>query len=296
MGWKRAPRPWHSCGSTMLRRVLRETLRLYRQADGRLLGAAVAFYGLLSTAPLFVIALHITGLVWDVGAARAALTENLARWMGPEGASTIDHLVSLSSRRMGGRSGSWLGLVVTFYGATRLFSALERSIERIWEVPDEAHENLRARVVAQVRRRGTSFLLVVGVSLVLMILMVLRTVGAFVADHLGSAPWILRAGHATPPMLVSVLVFWVLFTVLPRVRHGAWDSLVGAAVTAGLFSLGTAVVDVYLRARGAGRAFGPAGSLVALLLWANYSAQAFFLGAAFTAAWSRRSTPPVTRT
>lgn len=275
-----------------MRDVLRETLRLYRQADGRLLGAAVAFYALLSTAPLFVIALRIVGALWDEGSAHGALLEGLHRWLGAEGAATVDGLVTLLNGRPGGRSASVAGALVLVYGATRLFSALHKSIERIWELPAEAHDGWRSRVFSQLRTRGASLLMVVLVSVILAALVAFRAIGTFVAAHLALAPGVVRVSAATPPVVVSIVVFWTLFTLLPRRRFGAWDTLVGASVTAMLFALGTSAVDLYLRARGAGRAFGAAGSLVALLLWVNYSAQTFFLGAAFTAAWARRRTSP----
>ncbi len=56
----------------------------------------------------------------------------------------------------------------------------------------------------------------------------------------------------------------------------------GAAFTAGLFSLGKALIGLYLGNSGIASSFGAAGSLIALLLWVYYSAQIFFLGAEFT--------------
>jgi len=60
------------------------------------------------------------------------------------------------------------------------------------------------------------------------------------------------------------------------------DVWIGAAFTAGLFSLGKYAIGLYLGNSGVATSFGAAGSLIALLLWVYYSAQIFFLGAEFT--------------
>ena len=74
----------------------------------------------------------------------------------------------------------------------------------------------------------------------------------------------------------------MIYKVLPD-AHLSWgDVWIGAAFTAGLFSLGKYAIGLYLGHRGAASSFGAAGSLIALLLWVYYSAQIFFLGAELT--------------
>jgi Predicted membrane protein len=60
------------------------------------------------------------------------------------------------------------------------------------------------------------------------------------------------------------------------------DVWIGAACTAGLFTLGKYAIGLYLGNSVVASSFGAAGSLVALLLWVYYSAQIFFFGASLT--------------
>ena len=104
----------------------------------------------------------------------------------------------------------------------------------------------------------------------------------------------MRAGSGAAPTtssrsLSSVIAFGViacLFAVIYKVLPDAplsWrDVWIGAAFTAGLFSLGKYAIGLYLGNSGVASSFGAAGSLIALLLWVYYSAQIFFLGAEFT--------------
>ncbi len=74
----------------------------------------------------------------------------------------------------------------------------------------------------------------------------------------------------------------MIYKVLPDAQLSWRDVWIGAAFTAGLFSLGKFAIGVYLGNSGIASSFGAAGSLIALLLWVYYSAQIFFLGAEFT--------------
>jgi membrane protein len=63
---------------------------------------------------------------------------------------------------------------------------------------------------------------------------------------------------------------------------------VGAAVTAGLFTLGKFLLGMYLGSAGVSSAYGAAGSIVALVIWVYYSSQVLLVGAEFTEAYARR--------
>jgi membrane protein len=77
-------------------------------------------------------------------------------------------------------------------------------------------------------------------------------------------------------------MFAIIYKTLPDAPLTWRDVWIGAAFTAGLFSLGKYVIGLYLGNSGVASSFGAAGSLIALLLWVYYSAQIFFLGAEFT--------------
>jgi membrane protein len=77
-------------------------------------------------------------------------------------------------------------------------------------------------------------------------------------------------------------MFAVIYKTLPEAPLSWRDVWIGAAFTAGLFSLGKYAIGLYLGNSGVASSFGAAGSLIALLLWVYYSAQIFFLGAEFT--------------
>ena len=88
--------------------------------------------------------------------------------------------------------------------------------------------------------------------------------------------------------MITVL-FALIFKVLPDVKNKWSDVWLGAAITAGLFTLGRFVIGQYIGRAALWSTYGTgAKSLVALLVWVYYSAQILFFGAEFTKAYAKR--------
>ncbi len=76
----------------------------------------------------------------------------------------------------------------------------------------------------------------------------------------------------------------LVFKYLPDTEV-PWGSVwVGAAATAVLFQAGALAMGAYLGTRVLASVYGPAGSVLAVLIWAYYSAQTVLFGAQFTKA------------
>jgi membrane protein len=84
------------------------------------------------------------------------------------------------------------------------------------------------------------------------------------------------------------LLFAVIFKVLPDVKIAWSDVWIGAALTAGLLTLGNFLLAWYLARSSVSSAYGAASSLAVLLLWVYYSAQILFLGAEFTQVYANK--------
>jgi membrane protein len=83
-------------------------------------------------------------------------------------------------------------------------------------------------------------------------------------------------------------VFAMIYKWMPRVPVAWRDVWIGATITALLFTVGKALIGLYIGRSGVASVFGAAAALVVLLLWLYYSAQVFLLGAEFTCEFARR--------
>jgi hypothetical protein len=86
--------------------------------------------------------------------------------------------------------------------------------------------------------------------------------------------------------LLLALLFAAIYKVLPD-RAIAWrDVVMGAAVTALLFTIGKSLIGWYLGSSAVASSYGAAGGLIVLFFWVYYSTQVFLLGAEFTRAYA----------
>ena len=97
-------------------------------------------------------------------------------------------------------------------------------------------------------------------------------------------------GRSTKAIFVGIttVLFAMIYKYLPDVRINWDDVFIGAAITAGLFSVGKFMIGLYLGRTAIGSTYGAAGSFVVLLIWIYYSALICFLGAEFTQVYARR--------
>lgn len=89
-------------------------------------------------------------------------------------------------------------------------------------------------------------------------------------------------------MAVMVMLFAMIYKLLPRTRI-AWDDVwIGAIFTSVLFELGKLLISLYLGKSSTVSSLTAAGSFIVVLLWVYYAAQVFLLGAEFTRCYARR--------
>ncbi|HEY3475738.1 MAG TPA: YihY/virulence factor BrkB family protein, partial [Anaerolineales bacterium] len=107
-------------------------------------------------------------------------------------------------------------------------------------------------------------------------------------DAFPLSEWVWQIVNLALSIAVITVLFALMFKYLPDAEITWHDAWIGAFFTSLLFSLGKAVIGIYLGNSAAASAFGAAGSLVLLLLWIYYSAQILFFGAEFTQVYANQ--------
>jgi membrane protein len=255
--------------------------------DAARLGAALAYYTMLSVAPLLVVVAAIGGLVYGPKAARGELAQQLEGLVGRQGAELLQTMLANAYHPGAGVVASVLGVVVLLLGATGVFVELQASLNRIWGVQGQAPGGAWGFL----RTRLLSFLMVLAVGLLLLASLVLSAVLSAVGRHLpgaGSAAlW--QVLNLVVSLGIITVLFALVFKLLPD-AHVAWgDVWVGAALTAVLFTVGKSLIGLYLGTSGVGSTYGAAGSLAVFLVWVYYSAQILFFGAELTQVYANRA-------
>jgi membrane protein len=265
-----------------VRALLRDAIRIFSARGARFLAAAVAFYALLASAPLFVVMLRVLGAVLGADRARSALWGGLADWLAPEG---VDTARALTERVQSAEAGSGvLGLLALLYGSTRLFRALRRALNVLWGVDLEHVERGRHTAYKYGVRYGGAFALVLFVIVLVALLAFIKAAIALVPVH-----GVVFVLDGLVSIVLAFVLFLALFRFVPETEVTWRDALVSAAPTTVLFALGSGLVTLYVDHRHTGDLYDGAGALVVAILWVYYSAQVFFLGACIGAAAHARN-------
>jgi membrane protein len=267
--------------------LLKDTASDWKEDKADRLAAALAFYTVLSLAPLVVIAVAVAGLVVGEEAARGQLSGQISALVGPDAAVAIEGILANASKPSAGVIGTIVGAVVLLVGASGVFGELQDSLNTIWEVTPKPGRG----VWGFLRDRFFSFTMVLGVGFLLLVSLVISAALAVVGKVFAGA---LPGGEALWHVINNVVsfaaittLFALIYKVVPDVKVRWGDVWVGAAVTALLFTLGKIGIGLYLGKSTVASAYGAAASVVVITVWVYYSAQILFLGAEFTQVYAR---------
>ena len=252
------------------------------------LGAALAFYTVFSLSPLLIIAVAIAGLFFGQDAAQGHIVAQIEGLVGQEGAIAVQAMIDSARKPASGIIASLFGLFTLLAGATGLFGELQAALNTIWEVPDKPASG----VVGILKNRFLSFAMVLGMGFLLLVSLLvsaaLAAAGHFLGGLFPASASLGQMVNFLASILVTTLLFAMIYKYLPNVAIAWNDVWIGAAVTALLFTAGKFLIGVYLGTSGVTSAYGAASSLVIILIWVYYSTQIFLLGAEFTQIYATR--------
>jgi membrane protein len=263
--------------------LCKEAFKSWKKDYAPSMGAALAYYTLFSIAPLLLIVISVAGFFFGAEAVRGQIFGELAGLMGAESAEAIESLMAQVSEPEEGLLGTLTGVVMLLIGATTVFAELQGALDRIWRAPARQQGS---GLWGLVRSRLLSFGMILGFAFLLMVSLVVSALVAALGKWWGTLfqGWevMMQALNMAFGFVLVTLIFAMIYKFMPRV-HIQWrDVWVGAAVTAGLFTLGEFLIGLYLGKSEVASGFGAAGSLVLVMVWVYYSAQIFLLGAEFT--------------
>jgi membrane protein len=266
--------------------LVRSALNAFEADDAPLLSGAIAFYTLLSMAPLALVAVWLAGLFFGEAETMAWLASSLGEAWGEEAAAVAVNMIERIRVGTSNPLGLVIGAGVLLYGASKVFVSLQAALNTIWNVREKPRTTLKGRVKGLVRKRLLSFVMIITVGGTLVSAMLLRaglvTLHRLADDLFPFATEAWRVFDLTIGLVLVTLLFTMIFRVLPDAKMSWKTTLVGAAITATMFNLGSYLISFYFAYAGTATLQGAAGSVIAILLWVYFSAHVFFLGAELT--------------
>jgi len=262
--------------------LLTATFSRWNEHDAPRLGAALAYYTLLSIAPLTIIAIAICGVVFGASNAERQILDQTRTLLGTSGANTLQLLLKSARHETSGVVATTIAIVALLFGASGVVMELRESLNTIWDTTPQTSSAWWSLIW----QRLVSFAMVLAIGFLLLISLlcsaVLRIVEKFFSGLMPVDPAILEIANNVVSAIAIAVLFALIFKYVPNASIIWKDVGIGAVVTAILFTVGKFFLAWYLSTAGVASAYGAAGSLVAMVVWVYYSAQIFLFGAVFT--------------
>ena len=268
--------------------LVKETFKDFSEDNCGRMAAALSYYTVFSLPPLLLLILAIVGFFVEPGDAQGRFMDQVTGLVGPQGGEAMRTMVEQANHPKGGVM-AVVGIVTLLLGATGAFAQLQDALNTAWEVkPDPKAGGIKQFLT----KRLLSFSMILVIAFMLLVSFVISAAiaafGDILNNYLGGAGEVIGQGvQIVIGLLVSWLLFAVMFKVLPDAKIGWKDVAVGALVTAILFTIGRFLIGLYLGKSESANAFGAAAALAIIFVWIYYAANILFLGAEFTQVWVR---------
>ncbi|HTC37028.1 MAG TPA: YihY/virulence factor BrkB family protein [Bryobacteraceae bacterium] len=272
--------------------LARETFAGWSADDVPRLAASLAYYSVLSAAPLLVMSIALADLVYGQQAVEGQLAWEIQNFVGGNAAQAIQSALQGAHKAAAGAIATTLGIATLILGASSVIVELHEALNKIWGVKAPDESTWRDDILGFLKERIFAALIAIAAGCLLLISLALSVsiaaLGEFFLPLLPSPEWLLHSAAFVASFLVVMILFGAVYKLIPDVRLKWSDVTIGAAVTSLLFTIGKQLIALYLGRVGFQSTYGAAWAVVLFLVWVYYSAQLFFLGAEFTKVYTRR--------
>lgn len=261
-------------------------LKRWWQADTSQKAAAIAYYAVLSLAPLMLVLLTSIGMLLGGSEARAQVVAAANRFAGPAAAATAESIVNMVGDAPGATTAGLAGFAMMAYFSSAVFYHLRSALNDVWGVP--SHAGLRR---ALLQRLISMLMVLLSVTLVLATLLVDiadSIVFPILRDLFPVATPMWSLFHAIGTFILMALLLAAILRQVPEAPI-AWGDIWGAAIlTTLLFTAGNALIGRFISNSLRLPLYGPAGVLIVVLLWVYYGVHLLLLGAHYSREYAER--------
>ena len=270
--------------------LLKETYKDWMDDEPFDLSAIVAYYSIFSLPALLIIIVTIAGIAFGRDEVEKQLTGQIGNMIGADTAKDIHTMIASSQQQDNKGIALVVGIATLLFGATGVFMALQKSLNRVWEVKADPK---KSGIKTLLKARAMSFGIIMALGFLLLISLALTTGLTALSGWIEARMpdfflYIFYVINFIITLAIITLLFAMLFRFLPDVTI-EWKSVwTGAFITALLFVIGKYALAFYFGQAEPGSTYGAAGSIILILLWVSYSCLIMFFGAEFTQVYAKR--------
>ncbi|MCJ8163879.1 YihY/virulence factor BrkB family protein [Pontibacter sp. E15-1] len=251
--------------------------------DSLRLAAALAFNAIFSIPPLLIIIIRAAGFFFGEEAVSGKLANEISTAVGPEAAEEVQKIVENAQINASGIH-LWIGIGTLLFASTTFFATLQQSLNSIWNLKVKPTNG----ILRMAKERVFSFGIILSIAFLMLMSFVISAVISILSDFISRLLpadiwyWAIKLVDFVVSVGLITFLFALIYKYLPDAYIRWRDTLIGALVTAVLFTIGKLLISWYLSTSDPGSAYGAAGSVILILVWIYYSSLIIFFGAEFT--------------
>ena len=251
------------------------------------LSAALAYYTVFSFAPLLIVLIYACSIFFGRKAVEGSIYNQIQHFVGSDTAIQLQQIIKNATISGSGNVAITIGIITLVIGATSIFAEIQDSINIIWGLKAKPKMGL----IIFLKNRLLSFGVIGSLGFLLLVSLgisaIVEGIGHRLQYYLPSLTVVMIYIINTSIVFgITVVLFAVIFKVLPDANIKWNDVWAGAIATTILFVLGKFGIAFYISKSKVGTTYGTAGALVVLLVWIYYSSVILYFGAEFTKNWA----------
>ncbi|SEM16475.1 membrane protein [Chryseobacterium taichungense] len=269
--------------------ALKETYTKWNDSTASNDSASLAYYAIFSIPGLLIIIIWIAGYFFGEEAIRGQITSQISGLMGQDAAKSVQDMIAGALIDKENIFMKAIGVGSLVFGSTTLFFQLQRSLNSLWDVQPAP----KKAFVKFLLDRANSLGMILIIGFLLMITMVLSSLisllNNWITNYFGLETYmVVELVNYLIGFTVTMLLFALMFKVLPDVEISWRPVWRGSFLTTILFTLGKFLLSLYFGTAKPTSAFGAAGTVILIMMWINYSCMLIFFGAEFTKIYANK--------
>ena len=249
---------------SLLVKIIMDMVRGFMDDSVLRLSASLAYATLFSIIPF--LSLLITIGVFIHMDLTHQLYVQLEPILGKEVVETLRGIIENAARTDSSAFASIVSLGVSIFGATTIFAEIQSSLNSIWGIKAVPKKSW----LKYIQNRLLSFSIILVFAFVLLITFSITNIigdlsNKFMASYPEVAGFIVKVVGQVLNIGVTVIIFVLIFKVLPDAKIKSKDVFIGAVVTTLLLLVGQWGISFYIGIANVGTIYGAAAFMVVLL-------------------------------
>jgi membrane protein len=264
-------------------KIIKDSFKDFFNGESMGLAAGTAFYTIFSLPALLIIILNIGTTLYTETEIKNEMLAQIEELAGEDSRATLEDILDNFDMEANGVISNFVAFLILAFSATTVFVSLQNAINHIWHIKPKPEKGILKFIV----NRLLSFSLVASIGFILLVSLVLDAVlvilNNYFTEYVVDLPINMAAiTHFVLTQIILIVVFALMYKILPDAKVRWKDTWMGAVVTMVLFGIGKYLIGIYMGNSDLGSSYGAAGSLVILLIWVYYSVVIFLFGAQIT--------------